>query len=178
MRRTREFAAIATGWLAFGVRDLARQRCRGHERDPESLKLPVTTCRREPCRSIHPDFIAKRPSLSLSEMHHAGLVGELAIELHRARKAVPWLDAEKRRAVRPDAQLRKSLPGHFDRRSPISSEANRFTGQAIEDDSVVGEQGRGELQRFPPDRVWLRLRTHQAIRQPADRGRLFVRERQ
>jgi len=45
------------------------------------------------------------------DMHHAGLVGKLAVEIGRAGKSAPWLDAEKSRAarLRPDPELAKSI---------------------------------------------------------------------
>src|SRR5262249_43939658 len=49
-------------------------------------------------------------------VHQAGLVGKLAVEVDRAGKSVPGLDAEEWHAARfgPDAELTESLPGHFE----------------------------------------------------------------
>ena len=65
-----------------------------------------------PGQLAHADRVAEFARLARRDVHQAGLVGELAVEIDRAGKAVPRLDAEERRAARfrPDAELAKSLP--------------------------------------------------------------------
>src|SRR3954469_19627436 len=78
-------------------------------------------------RSANTYPITEASLLTRLNLHHAGLVGELAVEIRRAGKTMPGLDADKRSAarLRPDAQLGKPFPGHFDRRSAIGCIANR-----------------------------------------------------
>ncbi len=46
---------------------------------------------------LEPDPLLEAPRLPHRDQHHARLLTKLPVEIHRARIAMPWLDAEKRR---------------------------------------------------------------------------------
>src|SRR5450631_1018250 len=103
------------------------------------------------------------------DVHEAGLVRELAIEIDRAGKAAPWLNAKKRGArLRPEAELAETGPGDVEPRSrtDIGDGAAR---ERIDNDRIIIEQALGQRQHGALDRRRLTVGTHQAARQPPDR---------
>src|ERR1700722_7296251 len=107
-------------------------------------------------------------------MHYPGLVAEFAIEVRRAGKAVPGLDAKKRRTpeLRPDSEFAKSVPENLDRRTAIGSEADRRASWPVQNDRIVVEQPLRKGQRVAANRRGLRFRPQQAALQPPDRPRV------
>src|ERR1700722_19751475 len=150
-----------------------------YARRPDSRVQPE--CSRPKLQLYQPlhryaDAIREAIRLAGSEMHQAGLVGEVAVKLRRTGKATPRLDTQEGGGAElwTQSQFAKALPGHLDRRTRRCRVTHGRAGRPVQDDGIIVEQPLRQREGVACDRRRLRRRAEQTVLQMPNRRGFLV----